>query len=314
MPGKQGRWLGSGLRSGLKIGLGGLLRLDARSVAIGGLMILAGLVTGFSTHAVRASALQVSPIRVELSAAHPAAALRLSNHGDTALMAQVRVFDWTQSPDHDRLVRTARLVASPPMVRIAAGDHKTVRIIRVDPAGVVGEEDYRVVVDELPDPMSENHDGDDSGVKMQLRYSVPVFVQAKRRGSAGGISFKLEADGVATVSDSASASQSASGANSKQGGRGLKLSVENKSSRYAQLSHVSIEWPDHRVTTVSDGLLGYALPGARRRWPIAKPYPMIKIGDQAGHQATLRLNLNGQPTTASLEIIEQAPVTVDRAN
>jgi fimbrial chaperone protein len=195
-----------------------------------------------------AASLQVSPIRVDLDSERPAAMLTLHNDGPAPLDAQVRVFAWSQTLDEDRLEPTPMVIATPPIAHIEPGDEQTVRLLRVGRAPISHEETYRVIVDELPGGATSQS----NGVRVQLRYSVPVFASAKEsQAAAPALSFALQS--IASA----------------DGTPMLMLRASNDADTHAQLSSVRLDWPDGRSTRVTDGLLGYALPHATRRWPVA---------------------------------------------
>ncbi|SAL43320.1 P pilus assembly protein chaperone PapD-like protein [Caballeronia peredens] len=237
--------------------------------------VFAALTCCTITGAAWAAALQVSPIRLDLSADKPAAALTLHNDGSAPLNAQVRVFAWTQSLDEDHLKRTQAIVASPPIVRIAPNGDQTVRILRVGNAPLAREETYRLLIDEIPNGQSASA----TGVRMQLRYSVPVFAGVADE-RAPPLALTLERKDA-------------------QAGAPLMLRAANNTDLHAQLSRVRLEWPDGQSTQLSAGLLGYALPRAARRWPVS--------GAPANAtSATVHALVNGEPVTARVIIVEPA--------
>jgi fimbrial chaperone protein len=225
-----------------------------------------------SMHDASAAALQVSPIRLDLSGDRPAAAITLHNQGNVPLNAQVRVFAWSQSLDDDHLEPTSAIIASPPIVRIEPDGDQTVRIMRVDTAPLLREQSYRLLIDELPDASTEAG----NGVHVQLRYSVPVFADAKNE-HAPALSFKLER------------------VRTSDGADGLMLRAANAADVHAQLSSVILDWPDGQSTTVSDGLLGYALPHTERRWRVPGALPNAS-------NATLHAVIDGEPTTVRVSL------------
>jgi fimbrial chaperone protein len=237
--------------------------------------------------AAHAAALQVTPIRLDLAPDRPAAVLTLHNVGAAPLNAQVRVFAWSQTADEDHLARTDDIVASPPIVQVAPGADQTVRILRVAKGNVSGEETYRLLIDEIPNGQS----ADATGVRMQLRYSVPVFVGAPLDGKPPTIQFALE-----RASNDAAAPASSTPASSASV---LMLRAVNRDATHAQLSKVRLTWRDGQSTQLSPGLLGYALPHATRRWPVTH-------APADAREATLSAVVNGQPVTAQLRVESEA--------
>ena len=149
-----------------------MLSLWIRRVAIHG--ILSGLL--LSGGAAMASGLQVSPISLSLQAKQNASGLTLSNTGDKAIHAQVRVYHWSQNEEGDQLTASRGLLASPPMIKLQPGEKQLIRVIRASapPSGVGAVEDaYRLSIDEIPVQSTDEK----TGIQFALSYSLPVFVQ-----------------------------------------------------------------------------------------------------------------------------------------
>lgn len=218
--------------------------------------LLAAAVYGAAATAT-AAGLQVTPILVEIPRGESSAVLWLSNTGDAALRAQVRVFRWTQDDTGDQLEASTELVASPPMLEVAPGQRQLVRVIRPRGDGGPGETSFRLLVDELPPPV-----GSEQGVRFVLRYSVPVFT--------GG-----DGSGTPQLQWRVTGSPAA-------------LEVANTGPVRAQLSEVGLVGADGTRSVISAGLLGYVLPGSRMRWQLP---PSV---DAAGASA-LRARINGEP-------------------
>lgn len=135
----------------------------------------------FAPLAAGAAALQISPIRLDLLPGQSAGSLTLRNRGTQPLNAQVRVFRWTQDAEGDRLEPAPALVASPPIVQISGEGEQLVRVVLTQPAAGNDEQTYRLLIDELPERRPQAQ----TGVTMQLRYSVPVFVNASTGAPPG---------------------------------------------------------------------------------------------------------------------------------
>jgi fimbrial chaperone protein len=211
-----------------------------------------------------ASGLQVSPVSLTLKATQQADGLWLSNTGENAVHAQVRVYRWTQEDDADKLVPTRELLASPPMIELAAGARQLIRAIRLGapPAGST-EQAYRLIVDELP-----IHEQDQKGLQYVLRYSMPVFVEpAGAAATAPQLQWTLQREGDKTL-----------------------LEVSNAGGTHAQIADVTYIDAAGNRNEVARGLLGYVLPGARMRWAVKVPAAALAAG---GHwEAMINGNTN----------------------
>jgi len=119
-----------------------------------------------------ASSLQVTPVRIQVETPAAASTITVSNPGDAPLAAQLRIFKWTRVNGEDTLEPTKDVVASPPLARLAPGQPYVVRIIRVNKKPVDGEETYRLLVDEIPNPQAL---APSFGPRFAIRHSIPVF-------------------------------------------------------------------------------------------------------------------------------------------
>lgn len=119
-----------------------------------------------------ASSLKVTPIKIQVELPSAASTITVSNPGDTALAAQLRVFSWKRVDGKDTLEPTKDVVASPPLTKLAPGQPYVVRIIRVSKMPLNGEETYRLLVDEIPDPRAQ---APSFGPRFAIRQSIPVF-------------------------------------------------------------------------------------------------------------------------------------------
>ncbi|MDM0045085.1 molecular chaperone [Variovorax dokdonensis] len=219
-----------------------------------------------------ASGLQVAPTSLTLPATQNADGLWLSNTGDAVVHAQVRVFKWTQDKDGDQLTPSREVLVSPPMIELAASDRQLIRVIRTGAPPADAEATYRVVIDELPVAA-----GPDKGVQFVLRYSVPVFM-APAGAVAPQLDWKMVREGSQAV-----------------------LEVGNSGSMHAQLADLKFTNAQGKSTDVHPGLLGYVLPGAKRRWPLKTP--PNTFGGGGGSMDAL---INGSATQQTLPPIEPA--------
>ncbi|MBS0432871.1 MAG: molecular chaperone [Proteobacteria bacterium] len=221
-----------------------------------------------------ASGLQVAPVGLEfLPSSSPALGLWLTNTGAEPLHAQVRVFHWTQADGKDVLTPTQALVASPPMLSVAPGAQQMVRVIRLGEKTAAGEDAYRLLVDELPQPEQQKQ----TGVRYVLRYSVPVFVEPAVPPDAAAIAAALR---WSLVRD----------------GDGIALQARNAGATHAQLSDASLLPPGGAAITLSAGLLGYVLPGMTMRWSLRLSAAQLPSGTQ------LKVAINGKPVEQAFAV------------
>jgi len=234
-----------------------------------------------------ATGLQVAPTSLSLAASQNADGIWLSNTGDTALHAQVRVYAWTQEAAADQLKPSHGLAISPPMLELAPGARQLVRVIRVGAPPGGNEAAYRIVVDELPvDEPAKTAAIDTSpadtvskgALKFVLRYSIPVFV------APGG--------DTATVPKLS--------ATLKRDGGKPTLEVGNSGSMHAQLGNLVFVDASGKRSELVPGLLGYVLPGQTMRWPIEVPAATFAQG------GSLQSRINGEASERTLASVDPA--------
>lgn len=122
------------------------------------------------------AAIVVEPVVLDIDAPNLAGALKLRNADQADVTVQTRVFRWVQSNGQETLTPTTDVAASPPIVTLHPDSDYTIRLVRTAEGPVVGEESYRVVVDELPDL----REGPAITVNILIRQSIPVFFKAAR--------------------------------------------------------------------------------------------------------------------------------------
>ncbi|MDR0172460.1 fimbrial biogenesis chaperone [Enterobacter sichuanensis] len=193
------------------------------------------------------------PIDPWLAADAKATELWIQNQGNSATTMQVRIVRWKQEEGHERYTAQQDVVASPPIVTIAAGSKQLIRLIKQAsvPAGV--EQAYRIIVDEIPQADVKAEPA--IGLKLQMRYSIPLFVYGQ---------------GIPTIKEGAHhavvETRNLSWRVTQAGGQPA-LEVQNRGDVHVRLSQVALEQGGQK-RTIAEGLLGYVLPGSSRSWPI----------------------------------------------
>lgn len=222
------------------------------------------------------SSLMIWPLDPVIEDDQRAAALWLENRGSQPMSLQIRVLAWSQAERADRYASQETVVPSPPMATVPPGQRQLVRLMNTRPAPEGTELAYRVLVDELPDAdggQDNTPQGSAMGIKLQIRYSVPLFVSGKGHWS------KPRAD---KVRDPASAARPDLRWRTQREMDGHYLLVRNDGRAHARLT--AVQWVRGNDTvTINPGLLGYVLPGAEMRWKLEQPPP-------PGHVPQARVN------------------------
>lgn len=242
---------------------------------------LAGCLAGAAAQA--QSSLMLWPLDPVIEDDQRAAALWLENRGTQPMSLQIRVLAWSQGERTDGYASQEAVVASPPMAVVPAGQRQLVRLMNTQPAPAGTELAYRVLVDELPSADGADdgqRQGSAMGIKLQIRYSVPLFVSGRDHWT------KPRAD---KPRDAATAARPDLRWRTERGMDGHYLFVRNDGRAHARLT--AVQWVrGSSVVTINPGLLGYVLPGAEMRWKLEQPPP-------PGHVPQARVN-NAEAATA----------------
>lgn len=185
-----------------------------------------------------AASLQVMPIVFEMSAAKPADQLTLTNTGTAPMTAQARVYKWSHDGKEEKFEPATDVVASPPMLQLAAGASQIVRIVRVSKAPIEGEESYRILVDEVPDKAQPSKDQ----INFVFKHSIPVFI-SNDKNRASHLTWAVE----------------------KQDGRTF-LVAHNDGNRRARIGGLTVKPANGKEISLGKGLSGYVLAGSTMRW------------------------------------------------
>lgn len=238
-------------------------RIELKNMIICGLAFAAVLAVADPAIA---GALQVSPINIEVPGGTATTVENLANKGTTVINAQVRVFKWNHQDGKQTLVPTTDVVASPPALKIQPGDVATVRVVRLLKTPVVGEETYRLIIDDIPPPP----DKDGGSVSFAVRHAIPVFFQAP--GIKTELSWKA-----------------------KMNGQNLSLTATNMGQLHARLSQLLISQNGKVVASVN-GLAGYALAGDFSAWKLK-----VK-GIQTGATIQIKASTNDGPVDTKVQV------------
>lgn len=218
------------------------------------------------------------PVHPVIEADERAAALWLENPGKAPVTLQVRIYAWAQQDGTNVYAAQDAILGTPPIATIAPGEKQLVRLTRTLATAPGTEAAYRVVVDEIPVAKPAGETG--AAVSFRMRYSLPLFAYGKGLASPGA------ADRGKRRPQAAPAPLLSW--RTGQDGEGRYLEIHNDGIVHARLTDVAFS--DGPAASggqiVAKGLLGYVLPGAAMRWPIAT---------SAGGSATLVASVNGAP-------------------
>ena len=233
--------------------------------------IIAATILTLASSLAAASALQVTPVNIQVQAPGAASIITLSNPGSEPLAAQLRVFKWLRQNGKDELVPTKSVVASPPIAKLAPGKFYVVRIVRVDKTPVDGEETYRLLVDEIPRPSAA---APSFGPRFAVRHSIPVFFTDP--AAAPRLSWNAELTG----------------------GR-LRLTARNEGGRRVRISALKVMNTSGTALSFGDGFTGYVLGRSSERWT-AKAAPK---GFATGGTITILAQGDNGPIKATAKIL-----------
>lgn len=203
-----------------------------RSIRVLALAFLAALpTTAF------AASLQVSPVSFDLPASTNATQLTLRNLGEESINVQIRVFRWSQEGGEEVLTPTTDVVASPPAATLEPGQDHVVRLVRVSNQPVMGEEGYRILVDELP----QRQENLRTAVNFVVRYSMPIFFsEANTKPQLSWQTF-LEDDR-------------------------LVVRAQNAGTRHVRVSQLQLMAASGESVSLAKNLTGYVLPESSMQW------------------------------------------------
>src|SRR6185437_12512603 len=134
--------------------------------ALTGLALLtAGLATA------NAGSFTVNPVRLNLSATQSVAAVTVKNVGTEATVVQLETFSWAQHDGNDALTSSNEILATPPIITIAPGASRIIRVGLRRPPDPQHELTYRLFLREVPPPEPIAQ-----GLRVALLNNMPVFV------------------------------------------------------------------------------------------------------------------------------------------
>jgi len=189
-----------------------------------------------------AGSLQVEPVLVDITAPGAASTVTVRNEDTTPINAQIRVYRWSIVNGKEQLSPTDDVVASPPSVTLTPKGQYVVRIVRMSKQPVVGEESYRLLVDQLPD-LSQQRNG---AVNLMVRYSIPVFFGAPNKKNPT-VAWSIVPNGDKVT-----------------------LTARNSGDRRLRISALTLRDAGGKSLSFGSGLAGYALGQSAMSWTVPR--------------------------------------------
>ncbi len=202
-------------------------------VVLGALALLMPAIAG-------AASWEIDPVRVELSAEQPTAAIKLKNDTDQPTSIQIQAVTWSQHEGKDVYTPTRELLVSPPIVTIPARSEQVVRAALRRQADPAGELAYRINLQELPPPPAHGF----MGLQVALRIGLPVFVQSQKGDAAPKLVWI-----ISRTSDDK-----------------LKVVLQNQGAAHVQVSDFSVSVPGNPQPLAGVSGSSYVLAGQSREW------------------------------------------------
>lgn len=191
-----------------------------------------------------AGSFTVAPTRVELAPERHTAGLTVENRGGEPVLLQVETYAWKAREGREVLEPDRDLLAVPPLLRLAPGERRVVRLGLRTPFPERGERAWRLFLTEIP----EAADGGArrGGVRFALRIGLPVFARAP--GAAADVLWRVEpAEG------------------------GLSIEARNAGDAHIRILGLALDLGGRRVPV--SGEPDYLLPGEVAVWRVRTPVP-----------------------------------------
>ncbi|WP_434777916.1 fimbrial biogenesis chaperone [Neisseria sp. Ec49-e6-T10] len=228
-----------------------------------------------------AASVLIWPIDPVLEDYQNASAIWLENKGQETVYFQVRVLDWQQENNEDKLSSQKDITVSPPFALIKPNEKQLIRLVRTPSAKLPegSEKAYRILVDEIPKKDTDTNQDKKittAGLQFQMRYSVPLFSSGKNVWTKEDYENKRAPE---TVSLPKLSYRLIDQKNQQW------LEIHNSGSVHARISNIT-----NKSTVLMNGLVGYVLPSSTMRWAIPKQHSI-----KGSEQISAQVNNEKQP-------------------
>jgi fimbrial chaperone protein len=158
---------------------------------IGLVLVCTGLFS-FSPRQAQASAFDVSPVTLTLTAQATSGMITVTNRGTEPMRFHVSAFSWQQKGSGEMVLNpTNEVVFFPAMLTLNPKEARNLRVgVNIKPGAV--EKTYRVFVQELPPAVTSENPG---VVRVLTKMGIPVFVQPTAAPTAKPVLSELAVQG-----------------------------------------------------------------------------------------------------------------------
>jgi fimbrial chaperone protein len=206
--------------------------------ALRGLAIFFGTLVG-TIGVAHAGSFSVNPVRVNLSANQPVAAITVRNESNESTLVQLEALAWSQSLGKDVTVPSGDVLATPPIFTLPPKGTQIVRVGLRRPAGSsTNESTYRLTLREVPPKKTT------PGLTVTLLVSMPIFV-APSTATAPELHWRV----------------------TRAGDKQLRVLATNAGTAHAQIAKLDVSGVDGK-SLVSLTTADYVLPGNTRMWTL----------------------------------------------
>ncbi|WWO96355.1 MAG: fimbria/pilus periplasmic chaperone [Candidatus Dasytiphilus stammeri] len=229
-------------------------------IRLSGWLIVVSIIIG-TIPVVSAASLNIWPIDPMIECNDNTTLLWLENLDKNDILLQIRIFSWKQKQNTSLLEKQNDIVVSPPIVLIASGQKQLLRLVKIRSPSKYEEKAYRIIIDEIPrvNNYNDNVPKKNIELKFKMRYSIPLFVYGPNIKSPSDILHHLNKNCIISTPKLHYFLLKEKDKN--------YLHIRNEGTIHAKLSEVYLEDNKNKYL-VSDGLLGYVLPGNEIIFPI----------------------------------------------
>lgn len=183
----------------------------------------------------------VSPVRIQLSTSKPNAILQITNRDDQPVTIQAHVVAWSFNAQNDTYTESDDVMLNPPIAVIGPHQSQFIRLGLRHPNVSQQERSYRVILDEVPQPVQTGF----RGVQTVLRLSIPIFALPKQ-ATASQLSWQ-----ISRASDSH-----------------LRLVAVNHGTAHVQIKSLDVVNAESADNYLKGTPPAYLLPNQQREWLI----------------------------------------------